>query len=170
MPVGDQTVAAVSEAALAALQPASAYRGDTGHDEAVAAANRARAVALKLSGLPYEQVAVLAGYANKSAARQAVLRALDRWEESSVAELRQTENARLDRAQAAIWEKVVSGDLQAVDTLVRLSARRARMNGLDAPQQVSITSGAQAALHDALADLRHVVLGEVVDDGLPGQG
>lgn len=144
------------------LPPGTQGRTDAAED----AARRVKAVTMRLAGMTYEQVAEQAGYSDKSAARQTVMRALERVEQQRVDDLRALENARLDRAQAAIWPKVIGGDIKAVDSFLRLSARRARMNGLDAPVSVTINPGTQAALTDALADLREIVLGEVthVDD------
>jgi hypothetical protein len=142
--------------------PASQDRGAPGHDLAEASARRAQAVTMRLSGLTYEQIAERLGYADKSAVRHTVLRALDRREAARVDELRDVENARLDRANAALWPAVLKGDPKSVDTFIRLSARRARLNGLDAPQQIAVTSGLQADFADTLAGLQEVVLGEVV--------
>lgn len=54
----------------------------------------------------------------------------------NVTELRRLEGARLDRLQAAVWPKALSGDPAAVRAVVRLMERRARLLGLDAPVQV----------------------------------
>lgn len=43
------------------------------------------------------------------------------------------ETERLDTALAAIWPQVEAGDLPAIDRLVKLADRRARLLGLDAP-------------------------------------
>jgi len=48
-----------------------------------------------------------------------------------VEDLRASENEKLDIAEAAIWKQVLKGDLKAVDVFIRLSRRRADLNGLD---------------------------------------
>lgn len=159
----DPMVTAAIEAGMENLPPASTDMGVPGHTSLTSAARRSRAVTLRLMGFSYDEVAQQCGYTDRSTARKTVMRALDKYEAARVGEMRIEENARLDRAQAAIWPAVMKGDTKAVDTYLRLSARRARMNGLDAPQQVAVTTGAQAALQDALADLRTVVLGEVLE-------
>jgi len=45
--------------------------------------------------------------------------------------LRDLEASRLDTMQAAIWSRAVTGDLRAIDTALRISARRSRLLGLD---------------------------------------
>jgi hypothetical protein len=46
--------------------------------------------------------------------------------------------ARLDVATKGIWPSVESGDLDAVDRLVKLEGRRAKLEGLDAPSKTHI--------------------------------
>ncbi len=46
-------------------------------------------------------------------------------------EVRQLEEDRLDRLQAAVWSKALRGDLGAVDRVLRVMSRRAEMLGLD---------------------------------------
>jgi 5,10-methylene-tetrahydrofolate dehydrogenase/methenyl tetrahydrofolate cyclohydrolase len=57
-----------------------------------------------------------------------------------VNEARKLEVERLDAALAAIWEKVVTGNLWAIDRLLKISEQRCRLLGLNAPdRQVIIT-------------------------------
>lgn len=151
-------------AASLAERPASADKGKPGQDDARAAARRTQAVRLRLAGLTYEQIAEQAGYSDRHAARQTVLRALRSVEAESVNELRAVENSRLERATAAVWPKVLSGDVKALLAWLKVSERLARLNGLDAPVQVAISAGVAGELEDALSLLEQaVVLGEVVD-------
>lgn len=63
--------------------------------------------------------------------------------------LRSMENQRLDRMQKAIWNQVRQGHLGAIDRAIRISERRSRLNGLDAPQQVDL--GVKAVDIDSVA-------------------
>lgn len=131
---------------------------------------RIEAVSLKLAGLSYEQIGERLGISG-SGAKDLVMRTLATAENRAVEAERELENARLDRAQAAIWAKVLEGDLKAVDVYLRISARRARMNGLDAPTKIDLAVSVRQEMHEALANLERIVLGEVisrVDDALPG--
>ena len=50
------------------------------------------------------------------------------------------ELARLSAAEEAIWPKIIAGDLLAIDRLLRIMERRAKLLGLDAPKRIDITS------------------------------
>jgi hypothetical protein len=91
-----------------------------------------------------------------------VHRSLDVAESRAVDEMRELENARLDRAQTAIWTKVLNGDLKALDAFLKISQRRARLNGLDAPTKIDLKIGIRAEMEAALSELENVVLGEVI--------
>lgn len=145
------------------LPPASERQGNPGHDSALNVATGAELLRLRMLGMTYDQIAEQAGYSDKGAARHALMRALDRHEAENAAELRQIENLRLDadervlRAIIADSNLPVSARIRAVDSRTRLSARRARMNGLDAPVAVQISAGVQAAMEDALRELDEAV-------------
>lgn len=153
-----------------ALPPASEDRGVPGHDLSRAVARRAQAVRLRLSGATYEQIAQTAGYSHRAAARNAVRRSLTRYEAENVAELRALENARMDademvlRGILANSAVPVTEQIQAVNARIRLSARRAALNGLDAPTQVQVSGADLQQLDDALTLVRDVVMGQVVTD------
>lgn len=126
-------------------------------------ARRIEAMSLKLAGASYEAIGERLGIAPQSV-RALITRNLERADNRLVEEMRAIENARLDRAQAAIWKKVLDGDLDAVRTYLQISARRAKMNGLDAPQRIALSANVRVEMEQALDELKHVVLGEVVDD------
>lgn len=94
------------------------------------AARRVRCVELAGAGKTYEQIAAEVGYANKSSARKAVVTALAAREVEAVEELRRLEVARLDALQAASWDDALSGDIRAVDRILRIITLRAKLLGL----------------------------------------
>lgn len=126
-------------------------------------ARRNEALTYKLAGLSNTQIADRLGI-SESGVKDLLNRTLARETNRAVEELRDLENARLDRAQAAIWGEVLKGDLKAVDTFLRLSARRSRLNGLDAPTNINLSVSVRQEMENALVELQRVVLGEVVDD------
>lgn len=159
-----------AEGTLDAALPASERQGDRGHDQALDRASGANLLRLRMMGMTYEQMATEAGYADGSGARQALLRALDRHEAENALQLRSLENLRLDGDERVL--RTIIGDttaphaarIRAIDARTRLSARRARMNGLDAPVQVQLSAGIEADLHDALRELEEAIVpGEVTD-------
>lgn len=119
---------------------------------------RAEALALKLAGLTYAQIGDRLQISERGA-HDLVQRTIERAENRAAAQERALENLRLDRAQMAIWPQVVAGDLKAVDTYLRLSARRAKLNGLDVPVDVHLSISVRQEMESALAQLEQVVLG-----------
>lgn len=123
-----------------------------------------QAVALKVSGLSTAVIAERLGYSNPQNCAAAIRNAIAEYGRQKVGEYRDLENARYDRAQAAIWPQVLQGHPRAVDSFTRLSHRRCALNGLDAPKQIALTGMLRADLTDAIASLEESVLaGEVLD-------
>ena len=111
------------------------HRQVTNPQTTLALVKERRAIELRITGATYAQIADELGYASKGPAHKAVIRGLRRWGTEPAEELRKLEAARLDAATAAIWPKVEEGDLPAIAVYLRISARRARMLGLDPPQE-----------------------------------
>jgi hypothetical protein len=91
---------------------------------------RIKAVNLRRAGVGYRGIARELGVAPSTAWRL-VDDALRLVLVDGTERLRQIEGERLDDAQRALWPSVLTGDVRAIDAFVRLSARRARMFGLD---------------------------------------
>lgn len=171
-PATDSVTDAVLDS-LELLPPAHTDQGNPGHDLARASARRTKAVRLRMSGATYDQIAKQCGYTDKSTARKAVMRSLVAVEAESVSELRLLENARLDSDEMVLRTIIANGSnkaadrIRAIDSRLRLAARRARLNGLDAPIQVALSAGISADLDDALTELAEltdrIVPGEVTD-------
>ena len=98
-----------------------------------------QAIRLRLSGATIAQIATQLGYASEAGAYKAIMRELEQTAqdqgESSEA-VRQLELKRLDQMQFPIWNQVVTGDQQAINTALRIQERRASLLGLDAPKQI----------------------------------
>ena len=47
--------------------------------------------------------------------------------------------ARIDHALTKLWPDIDKGDPKAIETMIKLEARRARMLGLDAPEKSDVT-------------------------------
>ncbi len=72
-------------------------------------------------------------------ARTLVLRALEAAKYEAADLMRVQEGQRLDRMQRSVWRDAVNGDLAAVNTVLRIMDRRARLFGLDSPVKVDAT-------------------------------
>jgi hypothetical protein len=124
-------------------------------------ARRIEALSLKLAGVSTAQSAERMCIAPDSV-RKLIDRTLRTAENRAAEEMRELENARL-RAQAAIWSQVLAGDYRAVMVFLQISARRAKLNGLDSPTSVAISPNVRSEMERALSDLQQV-LGMVADD------
>ena len=96
----------------------------------------AECLRLRREGLTHRAIAARLGVAPATAYRR-IRHALDEINERNVEEaasLRDLEVMRLDEMQAALWEQAVDEcDTRAIDRVLRIMERRARLLGLDAP-------------------------------------
>ena len=88
-------------------------------------ARRIEAMSLKLAGVSTAQIAERMGI-QPDTVRKLINRTLATAENRAAEEMRELENARLDRAQAAIWSQVLAGDYRAVMVFLQISQRRAK--------------------------------------------
>lgn len=58
-----------------------------------------------------------------------------------VKDLVQIELKRLDDALRAIWEKAMSGDKEAINTMLKIEDMRCKLTGLYSPTAIDLTSG-----------------------------
>lgn len=123
-------------------------------------ARRAQAVSLRLAGMTYAQIGERLQVTERTA-RSIVNRSLDRTEQSNADRMREVENQRLDRAQAAIWPRVLRGEDKAVSLFLQISDRRARINGLNAPTKIDLSMSVRHEMEQALDELETMVLGEI---------
>ncbi|WP_228994404.1 hypothetical protein [Streptomyces sp. DH8] len=143
--------------------------------EAETAARRAKLLALRRQGIRYDDPRIMnLGYANPGAARKDLTRALQHHHDEEAAEAkvyRQQENERLDALLEAVWDKATTPspvfnkegeevakeiDLKAVDTVLKLIDRRAKLNGLDMPAAFEVSGPGGGAVR-----LDHVSLDEL---------
>lgn len=113
----------------------------TAPDRVQAEVNTQEALRLRSAALPYSQIAARL-QVSKSTAFGYVTRALEdlREERRKRADvLLDLELDRLDIAQRSIWAQVLRGDLHALAVFLRLSERRSRLLGLDAPSKLAPT-------------------------------
>jgi hypothetical protein len=107
------------------------------------AERRAKAIKLKLAGWSYQQIATELHYTSYRAVWVDINRALEarlKGMTEAAEVLRQQEVDRLDRAQAAIWQQVLKGDVRAGMLFVKYVERRCRILGLDAATKVEVVT------------------------------
>lgn len=95
------------------------------------AEKQAMALNLRRAGTTFEEIANQLGYASAAGAHAAVKSALAKTLREPAAEVRELELARLDNMLESISEAIMSGDLNAIATALRISERRSRLLGLD---------------------------------------
>lgn len=155
--------------ALALLPGNAPSRRGARRDRSREVANGIQLVKWRALGMTYEQIAEQAGYSDPATARHALMRALDRHEAENVAQLRTLENIAYDSDQRALRSIISDPEtkpdirIAAINARTRSAARHARLNGLDAPVRLAVTSPTQLELMQAMEEFREVVLGEVVD-------
>lgn len=107
------------------------------------AAERARqAVALRLQRLSYEEIATRCGYADRASCYNAVQREMNRRVVKDVDALRAEEAASLDVLEAECWKRLYDKDYEksmlfAVDRIIQIKERRAKLLGLDTPIDIA---------------------------------
>ena len=111
-----------------------------------------RAVAMRAAGRSYADIADALDYSSADTARKSVAGLLDRVESDAADELRTLEGRRLDMLQAAVWPAALEGHLPAVDRVVRISERRARLFGLDRSRDLYAVDAESAVLAGQISD------------------
>lgn len=94
------------------------------------------ALSLRKQGLTLEEIALRCGYKDKSGAYYAIKRYLDSLPVEDAVELRKLEVTRLDALLTECWDLAMNKDnrarLFAIDRILAISERRARLLGMDA--------------------------------------
>ena len=133
-------------------------RKDKARKEADQAERRRQALELRKAGATYDQIARQIGYANEGGAYKAVQAALKAVYREPADEVRKLELERLDRLTLALWTRAKEGEAEAIDRVLKLMDRRAKLLGLDAPTRHE--TGRSEKIRDFLAD----------DDDATGEG
>lgn len=132
---------------------------------------RTELLRLRRMGVRYDDDRILElGYASDDAARRDLHRALEQHRDEERAEVsvyRQQENERLDALLEAAWPRATEPhpvldkegevidnvlDMRAIDTVLRLMDRRAKLNGLDMPVKTEVTGADGGPLALSTAD------------------
>ena len=110
--------------------------------------HQAQALDLRRAGHSYAQISAKIGI-SKSSAHQLVQVGLEdaRMQISASADqLRSEEIARLDGMLTKLYPRAKMGDVQAVDRVLKIGERRAKLLGLEAPVRIETTGRDGAAI------------------------
>ena len=100
------------------------------------------AISLRREGQSFSQIGQTLGI-TKQSAHHLVKTALDRLADETreiTAQWRALEADRLDCLQVAAWDKAIEGNLPAIDRVLKIMERRAKLLGLDQPIKVARTT------------------------------
>jgi hypothetical protein len=151
--------------------PGQNRRSSTSADALALASDRARAIALRSSGATLDQVAQMVTLPNgerrwksKQAVHYAIRQAIRNELKPELDEMIHLQESRLDQALMAIWTRVKRGELAAVDQMLRIETRRAKLFGLDAPKRMIFEGHpVEQDTQIRMAELFRRVLAEVPD-------
>jgi hypothetical protein len=105
-------------------------RRKSGRRFAVSYYRRHKVVELRMAGTPFRDIARALQFNSVESARYAYRRALEDTHEASE-DLRLLELERLDHLTSIIWPQIEMGDLEALNTYLKISAVRARVAGFE---------------------------------------
>jgi hypothetical protein len=129
-----------------------------------------QALALRMAGASFDEIAESLGYADRGGAFKAVMAALQSTLPEPAAQVRELELKRLDRLWLAVWDGATKGDLQAVDACLRIMKRRADFEGLDAPKKLEHGGIDGGPIPIQLNDEQLVERARVILNGQPAAG
>lgn len=113
---------------------------------------RKQALQLAIAGVDYQTIADKVGYNSRQAAHAAVKSALIDTLRPPADELRQMQLARLDDMIKYLWSQVSKGNYNAVDRIIKIEERRARLLGLDAPTKTDVEGAGEIVLRVVYQD------------------
>lgn len=102
----------------------------------------AQALELRKQGWQFPEIAEALGVSTPCAFKYVnqYLEQLRKQAKSSAEELRDLELHRMDDMQNALWEKVLKGDRDSIQSVIKISERRSKLLGLDKPLKVAETT------------------------------
>lgn len=137
--------------------------GGTKKQDLETAERRAKVIILRKGGATLQQIADTLGYSSRGAVHNVLTQELGKLREEATS-LHALENMRLDDAVRGIYPKVLAGDTRAVEVFVKLSERRAKLNGLDDYEaRMAAVAERQAAVSEAQTLMMARVLASAVD-------
>ena len=113
---------------------------------------RKKALDLRLAGASYRRIAQEGIYSNPGTAMREVKKALAAVTQEAASDVLKMELERLDAAMMGIWAAVRSGDVFAIDRMLKIMDMRARFLGLYGAETEDNTENVKSALTDFFAE------------------
>ena len=129
-------------------------------------ARRAEVAKHVLAGKTYREIKEIVGcyMGTISSDMKAMMKQWSNEQVQNLEDWREIELRRIDIAQFAIWEDVQDGNLKAIATWTRLSERRSKLKGLDAPSKIAGHDGGPIKLEGKLELALERAYGEEGDE------
>jgi ribosomal protein L15E len=110
--------------------------------------NQVKALELRRMGKGYVEIGAALGISKSQAHRYVTEGMGDARAQvaAGIDEIRTEEISRLDAMLSGLWPKARRGEVAAVDRVLRIMERRARLLGLDAPMRVGVGAGVAASV------------------------
>lgn len=105
-----------------------------------------KAMALKLAGASYAQIAQQLGYHDASGARKAVQRGMKSALQETAGELRKIHYGRLEHMLMLLWPEVNQRDLPAMSQALAVMDRMERLFGLNAAEKIEVGTGTNTVI------------------------
>lgn len=114
---------------------------------AAALEKQAKALELRRAGLGFEEIGRQLGIGKSQAHRYVVKALADARAQirASADELKSEDLSRLDAMLTGLWPRARKGEAVAVDRVLKIMERKARMLGLDAPTRTALEGGGEGA-------------------------
>jgi Sigma-70, region 4 len=137
------------------MATSNARNGSRGGSIAVRERERV-AVELRVEGCTYAEIGDRLGVSGRMACR-IVNRAMNRVLREPVDQLIDLERARLDALWQAMWPRALAGSARHAEVCVRISERRSRLLGLDAPARVHASVLADVSVDELDAEIERLL-------------
>lgn len=105
-----------------------------------------RAMALKLAGASYSQIAQQLGYHDASGARKAVQRGMKNAMHETAGELKKIHYGRLEHMLMLLWPEVNQRDLPAMSAALAVMDRMEKLYGLNEAQKLDVGVGRETVI------------------------
>lgn len=117
---------------------------------------RTRVFTMRLAGASINQISEIEGV-NRELISRILEQALQDYSDEDINSMRALENARLDSISTGLLKKAREGSVRAAGVYLRLSERRARLNGLDAPLRITVGASVRIEMETALSELEETI-------------
>ena len=135
-----------------------------------AAEKQRSALKLRKAGATFEAIARELGYQGPSGAYRAVMAGLRKTLQEPADELRTLEVERLDALMLGLWTVARKGSLEAIDRILKIMARRAKLLGLDAPTKVAPTDPSGEQEYSGMTDDERIAaIMEIIERNRQGE-